>query len=233
MINIKNSLLFLSICRNTLNEMNTDKDLKYFLMYEASDYQIMNIIVNDEIPLEKYDALKEQDLWNNFQHTLQENSSRITSKLFINLGPISEYNLSSSKTVVEFLREVDQPKFVSNMFNKINSLKKTATKTYKQGVNAAKDNPVAGALTAAASISAIVYAAHMIYKNFLSTAAKACKGKPDKVACMRQYKSKALRLKIDKLKSGLGRCAKAKNVENCKKSLQSKIKKTQEKIAKI
>ena len=57
MINITDSLLFLSIARNTIDEMHTQKDFKYFIQNEASDYQIMSILINNEIPEEKYNIM--------------------------------------------------------------------------------------------------------------------------------------------------------------------------------
>ena len=44
---------------------------------------------------------------------------------------------------------------------------------------------------------------------------------------MKEFQDKAMRMRISKLRSGIATCSKAKNPENCKKSLQSKISKLQ------
>lgn len=217
MINLQNSLLFLNICRNTLYESYDNKELKYFIHNEATNYQIMNIIVNNEIPLEKFNLIKEQKLWDQFQQTLYENSNSYVYKLFDEMGPILEFDNSS------------KPSYADKLFKNINTLKKTATSNLKQGMKAVSNNP----MTAASIVAVTAFAANKIYKYHLSKAARACKGKPEKAACMKQYEDKAARMELNKLKAGLSTCAKAKNPENCRKGLKNKISKSIEKISKI
>ncbi len=86
--------------------------------------------------------------------------------------------------------------------------------------------------TAGAAVAVMVFAAAKIYKDLLSKAAKECKGKPDKVACMKKYKGRAVTARIEKLKSGMSQCNKAKNPEACKQGLQKRISKLQAKSTK-
>jgi len=242
MINIIDSFLFLSISRDIISEMFTEKDLKYFIQYEASDYQIINIIINNEIPKEKYNINKEYKLWNKFKQLIYENTNnKSLKKIIIEMGPICEYNLSSCKSIQNLQEAGDQPKFIQSLFNKLSTIKKNAKSAAQKGTTAAAKltadtakkgnlNSIAVGMTAGAAAGIIAFTAAKIYQNYLSKAARSCSGKPDKVACMRDFKNKALRMQMDKLKSGIGVCRKAKNSNNCKKSLQAKIGKLQIKI---
>lgn len=235
-VNIKESLLFLSICRSTLYEMYDNKELKYFIKNEASDYQIINIIVNDEIPIEKYNLKEEKKQWEIFRHTICE-----SSKLFDRMGPIVEYRLSSCKVIYDHLNEVsgDQGKYIQGLYNNMKSAMKTIKSTAAKGTTAAADlasktaesplGKIAVGATAGAAASVIVFAAIKAYKDYIGKASQACNGKPDKVACMKQYKDRALQLRIAKIRSGMSTCNKAKNADACKRSLQKQLDKLQAK----
>ncbi len=51
-----------------------------------------------------------------------------------------------------------------------------------------------------AAAAMIAFAAAKLYQQYLSKSAQACKGKPDKVDCMRSFKQKAMTMRIEKLK---------------------------------
>jgi len=243
-MNINNSLLFLRICRDTICEIYTDRELNYFIQNEASDYQIINIIVHNEIPFEKYNIIEEKKVWKQFQNSIYKNNKNMY-KLVSEMGPIIEYNLSSSKVILNFLTEVgDQQKYVQGLYNNMKSAMKSAKSTIQKGAKAASDlavdtagkaasNKIVVGMAAGAAATMVAFAAAKIYQQYLSKAAKACNGKPDKVNCMRAFKKRAMTMRIEKLKSGMATCNKAKNSENCQKSLQSKILKLQLKADKI
>ena len=67
--------------------------------------------------------------------------------------------------------------------------------------------------------------AYDFYQKNYSAFAKQCKGLPEKekAICMLHAKARAKKAEIGKLKSGVSRCAKAKNPEKCKATLQNKI----------
>ncbi len=246
MVNISNSLLFLSICRDTICEMHPQKDFNYFIQNEASDYQIMSIIVNNEIPDEKYNTIEEKKIWNTFQYIACENLNyKLLRNIITKMGPIAEYNISSCKPVLNFLNEIgDQPKFTQSLFKRLSSIRKTAKSTLKKGTDAATKlavdtvnkgtlGKIAIGMSAGAAAALIAFAAAKIYKNYISKNARMCNGKPEKAACMKNLQNKAMRMRIAKLRSGISSCSKAKNSENCKKSLQSKISKLQLKQDKL
>jgi len=224
--------------------MYTNKEFKYFIQNEASDYQIMNIIVHNEIPIEKYNLVKENILWNQFKDLVYEKDI-IIHKLILEMGPIIPYKLSSSRLILNFLREAgDQQSYTQGLYNNMKTAMKSVKSSIKKGskaatelavdtANKASTNKIAIGMTAGAAAAIIAFAAAKIYENYLSKAALSCKGRPDKVACMKSFKDKAMQMRISKLRSGMAQCTKAKNVENCKKSLQSKITKLVEKSKQV
>jgi len=243
-MNINNSLLFLKICRTTICEIYNEKELNYFIQNEASDYQIMNIIVNDIIPNEKYNIKKENQLWEQFQDLVYQNNNNLY-KLIVEMGPIVEYNLSSSRIILNYLKEAsDQQVYANSLYDNMKTAMKSARSNIKKGVKAANElandtakkaatNKIVVGMTAGAAAAMIAFAAAKLYQQYLSKAAKVCKGRPDKVACMKGFKQKALKIRVQKLRSGISTCGKSKNQSNCQKSLQSKITKLQMKLDKI
>ena len=119
-VNIPDSILFLTSCRLAIKESvivneEIDRNEKYglvdFVMNEASDYQIMNIVVNDEYVEERYNALSELDLFDQYKEMMVENiddfSAVVEAKdlksLLYEIGPISQEGLSTATPVLEFL----------------------------------------------------------------------------------------------------------------------------------
>lgn len=120
-VNIPDSILFLTSCRLAIKEsvlLNEDLE-KYtklglvdFVMNEATDYQIMNIVVNDEFVEEKYNLEGEIDLFNQYKEMVVENiqdfafmESEDLKSLLYEVGPISSEGLSTAAPILEFLYE--------------------------------------------------------------------------------------------------------------------------------
>jgi len=87
-------------------------------------------------------------------------------------------------------------------------------------------------LGAAAVAAAAIYGGYKVYKNFLSKAARACKGSENKQACMQQHKNKALQAQISAVRSGASKCSTAKDPAKCKAAITAKLQKLQGKIKK-
>jgi len=221
-VNIKESLLFLSICRHTLHEMFDNKELKEFIKNEASNYQIINLIVNNIIPVEKYNIREEKKQWEIFQRIICENS-----KLFVDIGPINEAVSGDQGKYAEKLYD-DMKSKMKVLKSAANKGKNAEAKTASENPNAPLDKIAVGA-TAGATASVIKFAAAKAYKDYIVNAVQNCNGKPDKVSCLKHYKDRALGLRIEKLRSGISTCNKAKNPEACKQSLQNQLNKLQSK----
>jgi len=63
------------------------------------------------------------------------------------------------------------------------------------------------------------------YKQYYSKFAKECKGLPEneKNICMLNAKARAKKMEVGKLQSAVSKCAKARNPEKCKATMQNKI----------
>lgn len=107
---------------------------------------------------------------------------------------------------------------------------KTGEASYKAGKTQGMIT-VAGIAAAALAVTL----AAKVYKNYLSKAARACKGKkgPEKQQCMRKAKMNARKEKITSLTKAQGICSKTKNPGQCVAKLKLKIAKEKAKIKKI
>ena len=83
--------------------------------------------------------------------------------------------------------------------------------------------PIRHVIGGMAMAAATAWAALKVYRNYLSKAARACSGRPDKKECMEKFKNAANKARIAKLKSGMTGCAKDKNPEKCRALIQAKI----------
>ncbi len=107
-----NSLLFLFHARKAICEvLGNSSDMSEFILNKASDYQIMEILVNDNFPTKVINS--EMDLWNKFKYNISENYFELIELGFkketldevYDMGPISDHGLSSTKLMLEFYTE--------------------------------------------------------------------------------------------------------------------------------
>jgi len=73
---------------------------------------------------------------------------------------------------------------------------------------------------------------YKVYKQYLTKAAKACKGNRgiEKEVCMIKHKKKATQKKIEVLKKAVKDCEKTNNVGKCKKKVQDQINREKKKL---
>jgi len=86
-----------------------------------------------------------------------------------------------------------------------------------------------------ALVAAATAISYGVYKDYLSKAAKACKGKSglEKQECMVKYKKKALQKRIEVLKKGLIDCKKTNKPDKCKKKVQDQINREKKKLGEL
>jgi len=108
-----------------------------------------------------------------------------------------------------------------------------AQRTGKEAPSAALQNIAkAGKIAAYAAIPAAAgVAAFKIWKNYLSKAAKACKGAPDKESCMARYKETAMQAQLQKLQDAKKDCSSSSSPEKCMAKIDKMIAKKQAKLA--
>lgn len=147
MKNIRDSILFLLTSRKTISDFivsesnlnDVDKVLaKNFIMNEASDYEIMSILMRSQLPDEKYDQLKENNLFDSLQIFISLNEDRLSTSIndnamqsILEIDSVSQYGLSSSVPILEFIMEQynmedDEPKQGHDVGGKVFSAGTTA-----------------------------------------------------------------------------------------------------------
>jgi len=87
---------------------------------------------------------------------------------------------------------------------------------------------------AAAGVALAAAGAHSLYQKYMSKAAKACKGKPNREVCMANFRKKASAgkniYKIKKLRVAKNECVDTRNPMACRKRLDARIKKLKEDV---
>ena len=122
--NISESLQFLVFCREALAQIidassmaSSDKtNTKNFLYNEATDYQIMSLVVKGSLPKEKYDLIEEVCLFDELKEQIISNLDVIAE--YTDLDSIGNFLLevdsvypsaSSARPILEFLSESGIP----------------------------------------------------------------------------------------------------------------------------
>jgi hypothetical protein len=121
MKNIKDSILFLLTSRKTISDFivsetklnDVDKVLaKNFIMNEASDYEIMSILMRSQFPDEKYNQLKENNLFDSLRIFISLNEDRLSTSInkntmesILEIDSVSQYGFSTAIPVLEFIME--------------------------------------------------------------------------------------------------------------------------------
>jgi|WetSurSiteA1Bulk_404760.scaffolds.fasta_scaffold01494_3 hypothetical protein len=211
---VTDSILFLSCSRRALKEQVLKSQLdeikkvafSEFIMNEATDYEIMSLLVNNKLPEEKYNQEAEIQLFAEFKHMVIENYSKLSETIdrdglvsvIYEVGPVSIHGYSTAAPVLEFLineqgrsggGEVSAASWYARKYGK------QLSQIPRKVKNVAKD--VGGAYSAAgkdyyarmknikhkkvlggtAAAALATYGAVKAYQRWMSAGAKACKGK--------------------------------------------------------
>jgi hypothetical protein len=287
--NLSDSVLFLLSARQTLADIveasgvDSSKDMVKFLHNEASDYEVMNLLILGKMPDEKYNQVAEAQLFSILKEQMLRDHELITEAIGNDIyqNVLHEVDsvfplLSTTVPVLEFMSMKDKDIALAYMISEQGGLAgaakgalSTAGKYWAGKAAAAKGaassmaagagaklaavkaaisgagagamakvaafalTPAGQAVGGAALAALIGYAAMKTYKNFLSKAARSCKGAPDKAGCMAKFKKQAIMKQASDLQRGASVCAKAKNPEKCKAGVARKIASLKAKAAKV
>jgi hypothetical protein len=245
MQNVIESLTFLAMARETLAETVNEENSKSFLINEATDFEILHLLVSGKFPKARQSLKGEQTIMDSLKTYVLENKE--TFETFI--GPtavssfVSEVDIISPLKIsssLKFIKEnlVKDKKSISeadiqNLTKLLKKGKDTVSKKIESVKNLTKKQKLtlgAGALAVAALAG---YAAYKIYQNYFSKVARHCSGSPDKVACVKKARVAALKAQATTLKSSIVACGKTSNPDKCRASVNKKISGVEEKISKL
>jgi len=206
------------ICETLESEIDDPKIFEKtinFVINEASDYQILSMLMEDKLPenddIDKYTILI-------------ENLNELAGTTFV-----SEQNINK--------KEIEEPKKKGLPFNPANLMYLMYLPSGLRSGILAKIKSVlvagGGYIGGTAFASLLAYVAFKVYQSYLSKAAISCKDSPDKQTCMMNYKKKAKLLQIQQLQKGISQCIKTKNPDKCRISIQNKINNLRSKIGKV
>ncbi|GIU69034.1 MAG: hypothetical protein KatS3mg002_0270 [Candidatus Woesearchaeota archaeon] len=107
------TVAFMSIARETVANLleykGADKELVNYIINEASDYQVMCLLLDKPMPKEKYNALKEAEVFAEFKLTVAEYAEALseafgfgmTYSLLENIVPPTALGISTAKPILE------------------------------------------------------------------------------------------------------------------------------------
>ena len=261
------SILFVLATRKTLceflNYSRLDSTAKTyarkFIMFEASDYEIMSLVVTGDYPTEKYNPLKEEKVFNQYKNIILENLSEIVpyideSTLKNVITEVSPIRSSSNRLLKSFLKEQKSEKkserdkslktmavagVVGGFFSGAGKgAYEFARDKAKQGLAPLMSylrTPNGKKVGAAVTASLIIYASIVVYEKYFSEAGKTC-GRlegSEREQCIKKLKINAIQNQINSLKQGRSACANKDNQSKCDQVIKTKIVKLQIKLQKL
>jgi hypothetical protein len=216
-------------------------DLSYFLLNEATDYEIISLLVNNELPKKRYDFNEEVILFNQLKRLLFE-SYKILFKdikknklkmLVDDLVPVSLYGLSTQKPILEFQL---QEKFA--LTTKVGLLAGAAW-LYKKAIDWYSDDYhqiMVKGIGGAALALAVIHIAYKMYQRYFSEAGRFCRGLSgkNKDECLIRYKFEGKKIQAHFLSKHLSNSSSnIKNMNTFKKLISQRVNKIGTKINKL
>jgi len=239
MQNVIESLTFLAIARETLAESVNEKTSKDFLVNEATDFEILHLLVSGKFPKVRESAKAEQAIMDSLKTYVLENKNTFCtflgpsaiSTFILEVDVVSPLNISSSfKFIKENLIPVSEGK--KGLKGILSNLNKVPEKISGVTKNLTKKEKITLGAAALAVAALAGYAAYKIYQNYFSKVARHCSG-PDKVACVKKARVSALKAQATTLKSSVASCGHTNNPEKCRASINKKISGVEAKISNL
>ena len=118
MTNIKKSLLFYKSLRLSL--CNENKEMNKYLMEEASDYEILSLVLTGKKPDEKSNIFSEMYLFDQFKKQIRENyysiqdNFEMIDEILTDVGPIEHLGYSSIKEQFGKWNNISESKYWNN-----------------------------------------------------------------------------------------------------------------------
>jgi len=253
MLSLREALsLGVSVNNEDINEQN---QLKTKFLKTATDYEILNYVIEGKFPKEKQNLIQENILLDELKIIIDSSFEILevlgeseTKKLVESLHPLSESNLSSSSIILDFLMENNANRILNNYLDipeqkEIDPNKLIINRPQREAIPP-KPRPQRkppkykihlrkGRLIRATIYSAmLLYFAYQLFKKYLNKTKESCekyKGK-EKVECLKKLRNIATTKQINQLRKSMANCSKTDNSKECKKIIEEKIKKLKNKI---
>ncbi len=246
---------FINICRETIyNYLESTKEyniielkeIKNFVFNESSFYQILSIILDNNIPDDKENIKYEKKYIEHINENygmnlicLSETQNKKKKENENNNEPTAQKQ-NVGNAVAQTGKEIGGMAGQLAMYSVVGTgvgkgiqkggeLLGKGYQAAKTGISGMSQGAKMG-LGGLAAAAMLGYAAYKVYQNYLSKAARACANSDDKSSCIDVYKKNALRQQISKLQSGMGQCNKALEPYKCRASIQNNIEKLRKKL---
>lgn len=112
------SLFLLKVARGYVSEsimsseLEEKQDLVNYIQNEASDYEVMHLVILGEMPEEKYNTVAEAEVWSLFKENVILNAETLKEDMLeedimtivYEMGPVSDLGYSSAAPILEFTK---------------------------------------------------------------------------------------------------------------------------------
>lgn len=218
---LKDSYLFMTCAREAITiymesapiEESRKIEISNYFRNEATDYEILYIIVESDFPRRSYDDKDEERCLNYVNKILK-------GMEFGEIFPLREWNMSSQPSVAKFILD-------NNLIKPQRKLKDK--KVLKENI---LDNKEAS-LSELIMLSALLYASYKAYKakwNRLYGKCAKLEGK-EKTECIIRAKISSYKTHLNRLRSSYPMCRGTRNPKRCRVSIKKKIGNISKKIS--
>ena len=221
---------FLTIARSVIvsfiSEEKRNEQVINFFLKEATDHQILSVLVENKIPL-KYDSKNEKKLMNELYTQLSYGVTYLTeqdaydkAKTFVMTVPTAPLLYPAA----QLLKSIGSISGASAIATKVAGLTAGGTAA-----------AITGGIGTLVLVALLVYAAFKTYARFFSKAARNCKGLSGKAKtkCILKYKLEGRRKQYNDLASSSRACSKSKQPVKCNRIMDEKTRAVQKKINKL
>jgi hypothetical protein len=218
---------FLTISRQVMlafiPEEKRSKELINFFLEGATDYQILSILVEREVPL-KYDSRNEKKLLTELYSQLSTGVSYLNEQE--KLEKMKSFALTAPTAPLAV------PAY--NLLKTVGSISGASAVAAKLGAGATTA-AVVGGIGTLVLVTLLVYAAWKTYQRYFSKAARHCKGLKWKARtkCIVKYKLEGRRKQYADLVASKSACSKSKTPVKCHRVMDEKIAAVNKKINKL
>jgi hypothetical protein len=227
---LKDSYLFMTCAREALSIYMESAPIEearkimvsnYFLN-EATDYEILYILVESDFPERTYDSKDEERCLNHINMFLENNRNifDLNNVKFEEIYSLREWNMSSQPSVAKFILDNH---LITNSQRKLKD-----REVLKENILDNKES----SLSELIMLSALLYASYKAYKARLDRLYKRCtklKGK-ERTECIMRAKISSHKTHLSRLRSSYPMCRGTRNPNRCRTSIKKKMSRIVSKI---
>jgi len=212
-----------SVIVSFIPEQKRSKRVINFFLKEATDYQILSVLVENRIPL-KYNSEDEKRLVTELYNQLSSGISYLNEQGLWDRMKNFAYAIPTAPLLSPAV----------NLLKSVGSVSGASAVAAKIGLGSSAA-ALTGGIGAIVLASLLVYAAWKTYQRYFTKAARSCKGisGKERTKCIIKYKLEGRRKQYTDLVASKHACSKSKSPIKCQRVMEEKSKAVYRKINKL